>query len=489
MSSGAEVLLGAAVDAGVEVVFANPGTTEMWLVGALDSLAGRLRPVLCLAETVATGAADGYARLARKPAATILHLGLAATVSRYVARPLTLPAAISDLGSAMRMMSRPASPDSNHEEARAPVGGKIATFILPHDVSWEAAASRAAAAAPPAAPNGSSLTGAQMGALRDFIRQCAEAMGRAGRGKVALYLGGEALLAPELTLAGKVAAATGAVLMCENAFARVDRGAGLPVLRRLPYFPQEAAAALAPFKMVVTVGTRRPVAMFGYKGGPSQLIAQPDDDVWELDALSARQALEVLAMETGAARVEPLVNCGGVFAPPRRPPIPPPGKLTAGSLCQAVAALQPEGCVLGCPSFSHLTLTGGAIGSGIPMAVGAAIACPGKKVINLQADGSAMYSVQGLWTQAREKLDVVTVICANNAYAILKIEMAKQGIATSRQQSGGLMDLGRPPVDWISLARGVGVPAAAAATAEELVAQLRAALAESGPFLIEARLA
>lgn len=452
------------------------GTSEMHFVSALDTVGG-MRAILGLHETVCTGAADGYARMARKPALALLHLGpglanglcnahnarrastpmvlligdmatwhkgadpllnmdipaLAGTVSKAVVQCQ----AGTDVGAGMRAACQATA------VADAPGGSRIATVIAPHDLSWErsggAAGSEAAAVAAPG-------PGLPPGAVQ-FAKDCAAALHSCRRGKAALYVGGKAGLAEGQALehAGRIAAATGAALFCENAFARVDRGAGLPSLQRLPYFPQDAAAALFQFEVLVLVDVRRPVAQFGYEGGPSQLVTQPDSQVWELDSADADipALLALLSDEVGGASVEPLKTCGGMFAPPARPALPQ-GKLNPKTMCHTVAALQPANCIivdevltsgqsywdasLGCPPFSHLTLTGGAIGCGPPLAVGAAVACPDRVVINLQADGSGMYSAQALWTQAREGLHVVTVVAANRTYAILKVEMAKQRI-------------------------------------------------------------
>lgn len=233
-------------------------------------------------------------------------------------------------------------------------------------------------------------------------------------------------------------------------------------------------------------------------------MALPDEAVWEFDSwgVDLPAALALLAEAVGGGSVRPGVDCGGVFCPPARPALPA-GRLTAATMCQTVAALQPAGAIVVdesltsgssyyalsrcCPPFSHLTLTGGAIGCGIPLALGAAVACPGRVVINLQADGSGMYSLQGLWSQAREGLRVVTVICANRAYSILKVEMARERIAPSNGKAAkALTEIGSPAIHWVSLAQGMGVPASRAATCEELAAALRAALVRQGPSLIEA---
>ncbi|KAG2498464.1 hypothetical protein HYH03_003718 [Edaphochlamys debaryana] len=668
----AEALLWAAVEGGARAVFANPGTTEMWLVAGLDAVGPqRLRPVLCLQENVATGAADGYWRVSRRPALTLLHLGpglanglanlhnarrarsavvnlvgdmatwhrandpplnspleaLAATVSARVVR-LDRPSGGADggVGKAGGSVGGAAkagggggreegSGDANPAgalvdrlvaavaptvaaadvAAEATVGGRVVTVVVPHDLSWEPPPPPPPPAPPPASLPPASPTAAAAAeataeaagaaeataeaaeAAEAFIRDCAAALlkakaaaafaGSTGGGKgAALLLGGEALLADggALAAAGVVAAAAGATLLCEGAFARADRGGGLPALRRLPYFPQEAAAELRRYACVVLVDAAPPVANFGYKGGPGRLLPDADGDaggngggggssdpaapsVWELDSASlaaagwdVAAALQRLAAALGpaAAAVQPCVNCGGVFAPPRRPPLPPPGRLTAAALCAAVAALQPEGAVVvdesltsgsayweasqGCPPFTHLTLTGGAIGSGPPMALGAAIALAQeaeaeggspegseagtgagggaagggaqlarrrwrrRRVINFQADGSAMYSLQALWTHARERLPVTTIIAANASYAILKVEAARQRLPSAGPATRALTDLGAPHLDWVALAGGMGVPGVRVDTTEALLSALERALAAPGPFLIQA---
>ncbi|KAL4420103.1 hypothetical protein ABPG77_000584 [Micractinium sp. CCAP 211/92] len=550
--SGAERLLCAAVAAGVDVCFANPGTSEMHFVAAIDAVGG-LRPVLGLHETVCSGAADGYGRMAGKPALTLLHLGPGlgnALANLHNARRAGTP--LVNLVGDMATWHRPADPllnsnipalagtVSSHTHVCVPGedlgaamtaavaaatcptgsagGSRVVTLVVPHDLSWERGEAAGhhigtklglggpAAGTSAAMQPGSHPQGPLPQAVQDFVHGAAAALRACPRGKAALYIGGRAALAEggALESCGRIATATGAALLCENAFARLDRGAGLPCPTRLPYFPQEAAAALAHYELLLLLDARRPVANFGYDGAPSQLVSLPDEAVWEFDSwgMDLPAALALLADAVGGGTVRPGLNCGGVFSLAARPTLPA-GRLTAATMCQTVAALQPGGAIIvdesltsgnsyyalsrGCPPFSHLTLTGGAIGCGIPLALGAAVACPDRTVINLQADGSGMYSLQGLWSQAREGLHVVTVVCANRSYSILKVEMARERINPSNGKAArALTDLGSPAIDWVSLAQGMGVPACRAATCEELAAALRAALERQGPSLIEA---
>ena len=312
-----------------------------------------------------------------------------------------------------------------------------------------------------------------------------------------LLLGGAALSTRGQRAAARVASATGARLLAETFPARWERGAGLPAIERLPYFPEQAVPLLADARPLVLAGACDPVAFFGYPGQPSRLgpdepahcLAAPEED--------ANAALEALAEALGAGPEPP-----PELQPPPSPSGVPGGALTPASLGAVVAGALPEGAIVvdeaatsGLPFYaasqdsrrhSLLTLTGGAIGQGLPCATGAALACPDRKVIALQADGGAMYTFQALWTQAREGLDVITVLCSNRAYRILQIELARAGVSAPGPQARGLTQLDRPELDWCALARGCGVEAERAENAEQLARALGRALSASGPHLIEA---
>ena len=514
--TGADHLLQTALAAGVEVCFANPGTTEMPLVAALDR-APRMRAVLGLFEGVCTGAADGYARMAGRPALALLHLGpgLANGLAnlhnaRRAATPMLLvvgdhttwhlpadPPLASDIVSlanpvsgwvrTVRRAADVASDTAAALEAACAPPGRIATLIVPADVQAEALEGGPVAVRPP-------LPAA---VSRERVEEAARAL-RAHGAAAALLIGGAALGARGLRAAARVRAACGARALHDTFVARLERGAGLPVLERVPYFPEQAAATLSGVRTLVLCGAREPVAFFGYPGGRSRLapddceriaLARPEED--------AVAALEALADALGAPAAPPP-------EPPRARPALPSGTLDVASLGQVLAALQPEGAIVvdegltssapwfeaaaAAPPHTVLGLTGGAIGQGLPCAAGAAIACPGRKVIALQADGSGMYTLQALWTMAREGLDVVVVVCANRSYRILQIELARAGIAQPGAAARALAELAPPELDWTALARGHGVPAARVADAEAFAKELARALAEPGPALIEALL-
>ena len=327
----------------------------------------------------------------------------------------------------------------------------------------------------------------------DAVEAAARAL-RSGE-PTALLLGGRACRARGLRAAARTAEATGARLLGETFPANLERGAGLPAVERLAYLGEFAVAQLAGLRHLVLAGARSPVSFFAYPGRPSDLV--PDGcDVHVLAGVGddVPAALEALADAVGAGAAPALVS------PPARPDRPA-GTLDAESLAAAVGALLPEGAIVvdeantgglyipgataGCPRHDWLTLTGGAIGQGLPVATGAAVAAPDRPVLCLEADGSAMYTVQALWTQAREGLNVTTVVLANRSYAILNLELSRVGAGAGGPLAGRLLDLSRPDLDFVALAAGLGVPAARATTADELVAQLERSLAEPGPGLIE----
>ena len=508
--TGAESVLRTLAASGVRACFANPGTSEMHLVAALDRVP-EVRPVLTLFEGVASGAADGYGRIVGEPAATLLHLGpglgnaFANLHNAYKARtplvnlvgdhavehiPLGAPLA-TDIESIARPVSHwlAASRDARSaagDAARAVAAareGEIATLILPADAGWGESAGAADPIAPrhrPSAPDG---------AVDDAARAL-----RSGE-PAAILVGGAATCGEPLRDAARIAAATGARLIHDTFPARLERGAGVPVAEALPYLTEMAIEMLKGLAHLVVAGTRAPVAFFAYPGLPS-LLADPGTQVHALasPAEDAAGALAALADELGAHTL-----------PLRERVVPdlPAGPLDPAAIGAAVAALLPEGAIVvdeavtasvpirfatdGAAPHDLLALTGGAIGQGMPLATGAAVAAPDRPVLNLEGDGSAMYTIQSLWTQAREQLDVTTVILANRSYAILEFELARVG-AHGGEASRNLLEIGRPDLDFVSMARSMGVPGRRADDAREFTAALQEALAEPGPHLIEARI-
>jgi acetolactate synthase-1/2/3 large subunit len=365
--------------------------------------------------------------------------------------------------------------------------GNIATLIVPHDCQLEAAPSNSGGAVPVRA------VAHPPHVTEDRIKQAAETL----RGeKVVLFLGAYALRERGLRAVARISAATDCKLMCETFPARWERGVGTPVIERLPYFPEPAVAALAPYKSVVLAGARSPVAFFGYPGLPSYFISPQQTTVTLATAdEDVEAALEALADALGAP----------VYAETNshlQLPLRPTGKLTPETLSAVAASLLPENAIVmdesntsmgpflamsqSAARHTLLTQPGGAIGLGLPCATGAAVACPDRTVINLQADGSAMYTVQALWTQAREQLNVKTIICNNASYRILGIELMRTGVKEFGKQAQSMIGLRNPAIDWVTLSKGLGVPAVRVETAEDLARDLERALAEAGPQLIEA---
>ncbi|HEV2785718.1 MAG TPA: acetolactate synthase large subunit [Solirubrobacteraceae bacterium] len=515
MPNGAQALLRTLVDGGVTTCFTNPGTSEMHFVAALDDVP-EMRAVLALFEGVATGAADGYARMAERPGATLLHLGsglgnglanlhnarkgktpIVNIVGDHATYHTKYDAQLqSDIETAARNVSTwvrtsastEALPRDAAEAIAAAQGppGQVATLILPADVSWSDGAEPVAPSSPATPPVASD----------EAVAGIASTLRSAGE-RTAILLGGRALREPALLAAARVAAATGAKLYAEVFPARIERGAGLPHVERIAYLAELAGVQLGGLKHLVLVDAKAPVSFFAYPGKKSYLVpegcevhelARPEDD-----AVGSLEAL-VAALDAGGA--------SPVLQQPARPDRPT-GPLTADKVCQAIGAALPERAIVsdeaqtsgvtlaahtaGAPRHDLLALTGGAIGQGLPVAVGAAVACPDRPVIALDGEGSAMYTIQSLWTMAREQLDVTVVIFNNRSYAILNIELQRVGAdGGGGPKARSQLDLEGPNLDFVKLAEGMGVPAVRVDAGESFSAALESALAEPGPHLIEA---
>jgi acetolactate synthase-1/2/3 large subunit len=510
--NGAHALINTLVDGGVEVCFANPGTSEMHFVAALDSVP-RMRGVLTLFEGVATGAADGYARIAGRPAAVLLHLGpgLANGLANlHNARRARVPMVVvvgdhatyhkkydapleSDIDALAGSVSGWSRRTGHTSEVAADAaeaitasrtGAQIATLILPADVSWSDGAT--AGAALPSQPSRSAVD-------TDAVELAAKVL-RSGEPAVIL-VGGDATRGPGVTAAARITKATGTRCYCETFPTLLQRGADVPAVDRLAYFGEAVAAQLDGAKHLVLAGAASPVSFFAYPGRPSDLVPEGCEVHRLAGPTGAADALAALADELAPGLPAPL-------AAPARPALPT-GGLTAASAADVVGALMPENAVVvdesntsglllaqataGAPAHDWLTLTGGAIGYGIPAAIGAAIAAPDRPVLCLESDGSAMYTLSGLWTQARENLNVTTVIYNNGAYDILRLELQRVGAENNPgPKARELLDLTCPALDFVKLAEGMGVPGRRVTTAEEFADALQAGFAEPGPHLIEA---
>jgi len=507
--NGAESLARTLLACGVDTCFANPGTSEMHFVAALDRVPG-IRCVLALFEGVATGAADGYARMAGKPAATLLHCGpglanglsnlhnasrghvpivnIVGDQATYHA-PLDPPLAAETatwarpISTWLRTATQPQAVGEFAAEAvRAactPPGG-IATLILPSDASWSEGG---VAQGPLRVPAPATLANATLDDVARILRSGEPAM---------LFLGGDALRAGPLADAHRIAAATGARLMAETFCVRMARGRGRFAIDRLPYNVEPGLATLAGIRHLILVGADDPVAFFAYPDMPGR-FAPPDAKVTTLTRPGEDSAEALL-------RLAELLAAPQLAPPERRTPPPATGVITQANVGQTLAALLPENAVVveegvtfgfglyapmaDAAPHDYLRLVGGAIGDGLPLSTGAAIGAPGRRVIGLQADGSALYTIQALWTQARERLDITTVILSNRRYAILDGELAAVGAAPG-PASRALFDLGNPDMDWVHIANGFGVEAARAETMEAFADVFAHANSRPGPFLIE----
>jgi acetolactate synthase-1/2/3 large subunit len=512
--TGAEALVHALIDSGVNTCFTNPGTSEMHFVGALDRVAA-MRCVLALFEGVATGAADGYARMLDRPASTLLHLGpglsnglsnlhnahrALSPVVNIVGEHGTYhrqydPPLHTDIEALARVYSAwvktVESPDTAAEDAAAAVAaarvppGRISTLILPADSAWSECKSQNSKFKRTAIPERAKVDESRVREAADLLK----------KGQAALILNGPMLRAGALDLCGRIAAKTGVELLTPTQVARLERGAGRVAVDRIPYVIDAALKRLQHLRHAVLVNAKAPVAFFAYPNKPSMLLP-PDCKVMTLAdaAEDGVDAVERLADLLGARSAEP--NRESLT----RPNVPT-GPISFSGMASVLAALLPEHAIVvdesitsgrafvpatkNAPPHDWLVNTGGSIGMGLPVAVGAAVACPERKVICLEGDGSGMYTIQSLWTMARENLDLVTLIFNNRTYEILKGEFQYVGAGHAGQKALDMMEIGRPTLDWVSLSQAQGVSASRADSLDALADQLRSALGRRGPHLIE----
>lgn len=514
MSNGAQALMKTLVDAGIEVCFTNPGTSEMHFVAALDD-EPKMRAVLALFEGVATGAADGYGRMADKPAATLLHLGCGlgnGLANLHNARKGKVPILniVGDhathhvqydaqLQSDIETVARNVSPGfvrtskSTERLCRDAVDaivaarglpGQVATLILPADVSWGEGGQACATPAQPAAPEADATT---VNAIANVLRTSR---------KTAFLLGGRALREPALLAAARIAAQTGSKLFAETFPTRIERGAGLPAVERIAYLAELAGVQLADIEHLILVDCKAPVSFFAYPGKKSYLVP----DTCTVHTLStpeqdATASLNALVEAVGASTSKPALQAAG------RPTFPR-GRLSAEKVCKAVGHFLPDNAIIvdesitsglmlnlmtaGAPRHDMITLTGGAIGQGLPNAIGAAIACPDRPVLALIGDGTAMYTIQSLWTMAREALNVTSIIFNNGSYSVLNIELERVGAEKIGEKAKSQLDLNGPTLNFAQLANSMGVHGVRVSTAEELNKALDYAFTHPGPHLIEA---
>ena len=512
--NGAEVLVETMLASGISVCFANPGTSEMSFVAALDTHLD-MRCILCLFEGGATGAADGYARMSGELAATLLHLGpgfangwanlhnarkggspVLNVVGDHATHHLKHDAPLqADLEGVARSVSAwvrrvddasaLATEGAAGIRAARSAGGQIATLILPADAAWTKTTTAPTRASPPPPLHRPDA---------DRVAAAAKALFEPG---AALLVSGPALHGALAELAGRIATRTGCRLLAPFFAPRITRGAGAVAFEQLRYRLDQNQAFLADLQRLVCVGEAPPVAFFAYPGSPStpepagcavdRLCYRDWDIAWTLDALARSAGVD------------------GTETVPRiayEPPEAAHGPLDPDAIGRTLARHLPEDAIVvneavtaGFAIFAHTDLarrhdrlnnTGGSIGQCLPNAIGAAVACPDRPVFAISGDGSAMYQLQTLWTAAREGLDVTVIILANGGYQILHMELAALGLPDAGRNARRMFDVAEPTLDWVALANGHGVPGKRAATAEAFAAALQEAAATKGPFLIEA---
>jgi acetolactate synthase-1/2/3 large subunit len=510
--NGAESLVHTLLANGVDVCFTNPGTSEMHFVAALDHIPG-MRSILVLQEGVATGAADGYYRMKGTPASTLLHLGpglanglsnlhnakkagsgVVNIIGEHASTHIELDAPLtSDIEGIARPVSHwvrtslsaeTVGKDAAHSVQAAMVSpGQIASLILPSDTAWN--------------EGGIAQDAIDFPAPKPFDQtQLDHAASALDGPDTLLLLGGGALTESNLETAGRIAAKTGCKLLSEWSNARLERGAGRVFVGRVPYPIDIALEVLKPFKRIVLIGARAPIGFFAYPGKPAILTRDGADILTLADAnADLTAALSALCNATGSANTPPahIVDA----AQPDRPT----GPINLDTLAAVIARAIPENAIVvdesvttgrafspatkGAPKHTWLNNCGGSIGYGMPAAIGAAIACPDRKVMCLTGDGSAMYTVQSLWTMAREQLDITVLIFANRSYAILRGELTNVGVQNPGPRAIDMLSLDRPALDWVHMARSMGVNACCVSDCDALEAALEDGLQNNGPNLIE----
>ena len=513
--NGAEMLLRTARKNGIDTCFANAGTTEIPVVAALDKEPG-IRSVLGLFEGVCTGAADGYGRVLDRPAMVLLHLGPGfangiaclhnarrahAPIVNIIGEhsswhrdsdpPLNMDIkALAGTVSGWKKTSR--GPGGLSRDMAAAIGasmaGQIASLIVPNDYQWALCKDHPIAEAVPF------FEPADNALIEEAVRVLSYGK------RPAMILGGRALRREGLAIAARIRAATGCDLLANSFPGYMDRGGGLPVVTRIPYFPEPAMEMLSGYDAFVLAGSHEPVTFFGYEGVPSYVIPEGTRKVSVAGRKQdVRTILETLADLLGASKG---ANRAGLKpADAVRPAVPLSGPLTPETVSRVVAALQPENAIIvdegltttfpyypvsyTCAPHGFMTIAGGSIGYGMPCAVGASLAAPDRPVINIQADGGAMYTVQALWTMARNGLNVTTLLCNNGGYRIIAVELERAGLKDLGENASRLVDIDGPPIDWVLLARGLGVPAVRVDDAEGLAREMNRAAEEPGPHLIE----
>jgi acetolactate synthase-1/2/3 large subunit len=510
--NGAESLIRTLIAGGVDTCFANPGTSEMHIVAALDRIP-EMRCVLGLFEGVVTGAADGYARMAGKPACTLLHLGPGlgnGLANLHNARRAEVPLINlvgqhatyhlrhdTPLASDIEAIAKPCSKwirtsasvnqlstDAGEAVAAACTApGQIATLIVPADVAWSEGGTVAALPALPGPPLPSTA-----------IIDRAVTMLRSGL-PTAFLISGNGLYGRGLAAAGRVASAANAKLFAPYPLTRLQRGTGIAAVDRIQYVREMAVEQLKQFRQLILVGARPPIGYFAQPGKES-VFTSPECEIYALaspgeDYVGALEALEAaLAPNQAQPALEQAAR-----------PALPNGNITLPGLAAVVGALLPENAIVvdesmtsgrgmmaatrGAPPHDWLGNTGGSIGIALPLAAGAAVACPDRRVLCLTADGSAMYTLQALWTMARESLNVTTVVFANRDYAVLKREFSYLGVGNPGPRALDMFEIGRPDLDWVRLANGMGVPGVRATSLEGFAKALREGFESGGPSLVE----
>ena len=511
--TGADALVQTLADLGVDSCFANPGTSEMQLIAALDK-ESRIRSVLCLFEGVATGAADGYARISGKPAMTLLHLGPGylnggANIHNAFRAKSPMINVVGDHAVSHQRYDAPLASDiiglaasssrwiksvdkveqagnlatEAWEACHGPEPGPV-SLVLPADSAWKEGGRKGAMVRAPELRRPS----------HEKIETAVQAIKTAKSPMI--LMNGSALSETGLKHAAKLNT-NGIRIMIDTFAPKIARGVGRFMPDRMHYFAEGAMQDLKDCDLMILAGTKAPVAFFAYPDRPSLLVPEGCKVVslGGFDTDSEKILFE-LVKAFGIENSAPLAN--------RVCPDKPAGKLSGTTIGTSIARYLPSNAIVSDDGVSNsigcyfatvnaephdwLMLTGGAIGQGMPVALGAALAAPDRKVLCLSGDGAGMYTCQSLWSMARENVDVTTIVFVNHSYRILNIEQSRTGAKDPGHVAKSMLDLSNPEIDWVRLAQSMGVPGTLCTTAEEFDSALERAFSKEGPSLIAALL-
>ena len=516
--NGAAAFFKSIVDNGIDTIFACPGTSEMQVVDEVGY--SNLRVVLCLFENSVTGMADGYARMLDKPALGMVHVtcGLTNALANmhnariansrmiifgggvHVAHEVNEPVHsmlqrqpyVAQIAAQCVIEAR--SPDQLAAAATQALkasndgAGKIVYVYGPNNAVWGESSFQGKLTS--SAEQRQRVSTATISSIADTLK--------AGK-KTAFILDNLALREEGLEILGRIAEGAGGRLFREWLPSRIAMGAGRVRTETLPYGGAEGRELLSEFDQIVLVGAKIPVCPFSYENQPWVKIPENCN----VHTLATADHDILAALEELATQLDLPEKASNRYN--RKPGEPPTGPLSGNSIVQSLSILMPADSIVldeamlenvmfpllmdGAAPFDFMAACpGGAIGAGPPVACGAAIACPNRKVILLEGDFSLMQGNTALWSMAQHNLDICVINYNNEGSASLSTELARVRQGEAQPKSIELLRIRKPTIDYAAMAESMGVPASRAETAEEFHLQLTKAMSTKGPHFIDANI-